>query len=296
MSVYNKLYPSAKNPLLVKTSGLLPKKIAIIGAGTIGPDIAYYLKSAMPEIKVFLIDISDAALVAAEQRLIAYTEKAVAKKKMAANMAAQVLENITYSSDYRQLKNCDLVIEAATESIPLKKKIFADIENVVSEKTFITSNTSSIPADRLFCDLNNPSRATITHFFAPAWRSLTVEIIDWDQASRETLDYLFWFFAETGKTPIMTDNAICFVLDRVFDNWCNEAAFLLDEATAEQIDYVTEEFVHTGPFFVLNMANGNPIISLSKPTPCKWKKANIIYQLIFLTRFIAGMSRVPVHK
>jgi len=58
----------------------------------------------------------------------------------------------------------------------------------------------------------------------------------------------------------MTENAICFVLDRIFDNWCNEAAYLLNEATAAQIDHVVEEFVHAGPFFVLNMANGNPII------------------------------------
>jgi len=260
MSCENKLYPVAMNPLLVKTSRLLPKEIGIIGAGTIGPDIAYYLKSEMPSIKIFLIDISEQALSNAKQRLIAYTEKAVVKKKMAKELAAQVLENIYYSSDYNKLENCDLVIEAATESIPLKKKIFAEIESIVSATALITSNTSSIPADRLFCDLKDPSRATVTHFFAPAWRSLTVEIIDWELASRKTLDYLFWFFAETGKTPIMTENAICFVLDRIFDNWCNEAAYLLEEATAAQIDYVTEEFVHAGPFFVLNMANGNPII------------------------------------
>ena len=74
------------------------------------------------------------------------------------------------------------------------------------------------------------------------------------------LDYLFWFFAKTGKAPIITDNAICFVLDRIFDNWCNESAYLLNDATASQIDKVAEEFVFAGPFFVLNMANGNPII------------------------------------
>jgi enoyl-CoA hydratase/3-hydroxyacyl-CoA dehydrogenase len=108
--------------------------------------------------------------------------------------------------------------------------------------------------------MQKPERTTITHFFAPAWRSLPVEVISWDQGSRETLDYLFWFFAETGKVPIITDNAICFMLDRVFDNWCNEAAYLLNQATASQIDKVAESFVFAGPFFVLNLANGNPII------------------------------------
>jgi enoyl-CoA hydratase/3-hydroxyacyl-CoA dehydrogenase len=108
--------------------------------------------------------------------------------------------------------------------------------------------------------MKKPERATVTHFFAPAWRSLPVEVIAWDRVSPETLDDLFWFFARTGKAPIITDNAICFVLDRIFDNWCNESAHLLTEATAAQIDKVAEEFVFAGPFYVLNLANGNPII------------------------------------
>jgi enoyl-CoA hydratase/3-hydroxyacyl-CoA dehydrogenase len=108
--------------------------------------------------------------------------------------------------------------------------------------------------------MRHPQRTTVTHFFAPAWRSLPVEVIAWDGGSQETLDYLFWFFARTGKAPIITDNAICFILDRVFDNWCNESAYLLDQATVSQVDKVAEEFVFAGPFFVLNMANGNPII------------------------------------
>lgn len=254
------LYPTAQNPLLVKQSRSLPKEVAVIGAGTIGPDIAYYLKSELPAIKLFLIDVAEKPLEAAEKRLSGYAQKAVARKKMSADQAKSVIENIIYSTDYSLIKDCDLVIEAATESIPLKKMIFASIENIVKSTTIITSNTSSIPADRLFSDMKNPDRATVTHFFAPAWRSLTVEIIDWEGASREVLDHLFWFFGETGKAPIMTDNKLCFVLDRIFDNWCNEAAYLLSHATSNQIDFIAEEFVHAGPFFVLNMANGNPII------------------------------------
>jgi enoyl-CoA hydratase/3-hydroxyacyl-CoA dehydrogenase len=108
--------------------------------------------------------------------------------------------------------------------------------------------------------MDHPQRTTVTHFFAPAWRSLPVEVISWEGVSRQVLDYLFWFFANTGKAPLITDNAICFILDRIFDNWCNESAYLLDAATASQVDKVAEEFVFAGPFFVLNMANGNPII------------------------------------
>jgi len=260
MDAKQKLYPATFNPLLIKPSRPLPTEIAIIGAGTIGPDIGYYLKSALPSIKLYLVDIAAGPLKNAETRIIDYTEKAVDKKKMKPDKAAAVRQNIVYTTDYGEIKDCALVIEAATEDIPLKQKIFESIENIVGEDTIITSNTSSIPADRLFSKMKKPQRTTVTHFFAPAWRSLPVEVIAWEGGSRETLDYLFWFFAKTGKAPIITDNAICFMLDRIFDNWCNEAAYMLNRATASQIDKVAESFVFAGPFFVLNLANGNPII------------------------------------
>ena len=255
-----KLYPSSFNPLFIKLTRPLPEEIAIIGAGTIGPDIGYYLKSALPGIKLYLIDILEEPLKNAEIRISSYVKKAIDRKKMKEDKAKAVLDNIIYTMDYDQIKNCDLVIEAATEIISLKQDIFERIEKVVSEDTIITSNTSSIPADRLFLKMKKPERTTITHFFAPAWRSLPVEVIAWEGGSQEVVDYLFWFFAYTGKVPIITDNAICFILDRIFDNWCNEAAYLLDYASASQIDKVVEEFVYAGPFYVLNMAKGNPII------------------------------------
>jgi enoyl-CoA hydratase/3-hydroxyacyl-CoA dehydrogenase len=260
MKHQKELYATSFNPLILKPTRPLPKEMAIIGAGTIGPDIAYYAKSALPGIKLYLVDVVEEPLKSAEKRLTGYAKKAVEKKKMKEDKAKAVLENIVYTMDYNEIKNCDLVIEAATESIPLKQKIFDSVEKIVSEDTIITSNTSSIPADRIFSNMKKPQRTTITHFFAPAWRSLPVELIAWQGASQETVDYLFWFFASTGKAPIITDNAICFMLDRIFDNWCNEAAFLLEDASASQIDKVLEEFVFAGPFFVLNMANGNPII------------------------------------
>lgn len=260
MNPKQKLYSTAFNPLLIQPSRTLPNEIAIIGAGTIGPDIGYYLKSALPSIKLYLVDIAKEPLKIAETRIFGYTQKAVKKNKMQPDKAESVRENIVYTTDYGQIENCDLVIEAATEDIHLKQNIFETVENIVREDTIITSNTSSIPADSLFLKMTRPERTTVTHFFAPAWRSLPVEVITWEGGHREVVDYLFWFFARTGKAPIITDNVICFVLDRIFDNWCNEATYLLDLATASQIDKVAESFVFAGPFFVLNMANGNPII------------------------------------
>jgi len=177
MSPQAPLYRTAYNPLLIEPARPLPDEVAVIGAGTIGPDIGYYLKSAMPDCRLFLVDVVDEALERAEKRILGYTEKAVDKKKMAPEKAAAVRQNIVYTKDYAAIKSCQLVIEAATENIPLKQKIFDTVESIVAQDAIITSNTSSIPADRLFSSMKNPQRTTVTHFFAPAWRSLPVEVI-----------------------------------------------------------------------------------------------------------------------
>jgi enoyl-CoA hydratase / 3-hydroxyacyl-CoA dehydrogenase len=254
------IYPKHVNPLLNKPDRPLPKEIAVIGAGTIGPDIGYYFKSALPDIRLVLVDIAEKQLEKAEKMIQGYIGKAVEKKKMKPDQAEAVGANIIFTTDYAQIKNADLVIEAATENLAIKRKIVAQIEAQVREDTIITSNTSSIPAERIFSEAALPARTSITHFFAPAWRNPAVEVITWQKSDRAVVDYLTWMFCATGKVPIVTLDRICFVLDRIFDNWCNDAALLLDQATAPQIDQVAQEFVFAGPFFVLNLARGNPII------------------------------------
>ena len=96
------------------------------------------------------------------------------------------------------MKDADLVIEAATENLALKHRIFADTEARVGDDAVITSNTSSLPASRIFAGLAHPERATVTHFFAPAWRNPAVEVIDWPGAD-PALD------ADAGATIVLSD-------------------------------------------------------------------------------------------
>jgi enoyl-CoA hydratase/3-hydroxyacyl-CoA dehydrogenase len=249
------------NPLLATPARALPRSVAIIGAGTIGPDIGYYLKSALPDLKLFLVDVSQKAVDAALLRFQDYSKKAVTKGKMSEADAAAVTSNLVGTLDYADIAGCDWVIEAATENLNLKRKIFAQIEAVVRPDALITSNTSSLPAAQIFSALKHKERATVTHFFAPAWRNPAVEVIAWEKTDPAVVEYLRWTFCMTGKVPLVTADVACFMLDRIFDNWCNESAMLLDRATAAEIDSVAAEFVHAGPFFVLNLARGNPIIT-----------------------------------
>ncbi|MBX3649377.1 MAG: 3-hydroxyacyl-CoA dehydrogenase/enoyl-CoA hydratase family protein, partial [Rhodocyclaceae bacterium] len=176
------------NPLLQTPARPLPKHVAIIGAGTIGPDIGYYLKSALPDIRLTLVDVNQAAIDKALQRCQDYARKAVAKGKMSEQHAAAVVANIGGTTDYAQLADCDWVIEAATENLPLKRRIFAQVEAIVRPEALITSNTSSLPAARIFAELKHKGRATVTHFFAPAWRNPAVEVIAWEQTDPAVVD------------------------------------------------------------------------------------------------------------
>ncbi len=251
-------YPA--NPLLCQSARGLPKEVAVIGAGTIGPDIAYYLTSAIPGLTLRLVDVAQPALDKAIERIGGYAAKAVRRQRMTPGEADRVLAGIHPTLDYDSISGAGWVLEAATEDLALKQKIFARVEEIVRPQALITSNTSSLPAERIFSNLIHKDRATVTHFFAPAWRNPIVEVIRWAGVDPSVVEHLNWLFCSTGKVPLVAADVPCFMLDRIFDNWCNEAALLLDRASAAEIDSVSAEFVHAGPFFVLNLAHGNPII------------------------------------
>lgn len=248
------------NPLLERSRRPLPRRVAVIGAGTIGPDIGYYLKSALPALELVLIDVRQPAIDDALARLKGYAEKSVKRGRMSESKATAVLAGLSGSTDYDAIGGADWVLEAATEDLPLKRRIFADVEARIAPDAVITSNTSSLPAARIFAELKHPERATVTHFFAPAWRNPAVEVIDWPKVDSDVIAWLRRLFAQTGKLPLLTTDAPCFMLDRIFDNWCNEAGYLLTQASAAEVDSAVGDFVAAGPFFVLNMSNGNPII------------------------------------
>ncbi|MBI1948439.1 MAG: enoyl-CoA hydratase/isomerase family protein [Deltaproteobacteria bacterium] len=249
-----------ENPLLAPPALPRPKTIAVIGAGTIGPDIAYYLASTLPDAKLVLVDVVEEALARAKERIAKTADKGVKKGKLKPEDAARITAAVSYTLRYDDLAGADWVLEAATERLELKRKIFTQVESLIRDDAWITSNTSSLPAARLFSHLKHPERATVTHFFAPAFQNPAVEVIRWDKARADVVEALRALFAATGKVPFVTSDALCFMLDRVFDNWCNDAALLLGDATAAEIDTVAHAYVHAGPFEVLNLAHGNPII------------------------------------
>ena len=283
-----------RNPLLEAPARAMPARIAVIGAGTIGPDIGYFLKSALPKLELVLVDISQAALDRAVARFAEYAKKALARGKMSETQAAAVTQGVRATTDYAAIRGADWVLEAATEDLALKRRIFAQVEELVAPDALITSNTSSLPAARIFSELRHKARATVTHFFAPAWRNPVVEVVRARDADPQLVQWLQWFFCKAGKVPLVTEDVECFMLDRVFDNWCNDAALCLERASAAEIDSVAGELVHAGPFFVLNLANGNPIITETNTLQAEAEGAH--YRPAPIFRSVASWATAPMGK
>jgi enoyl-CoA hydratase/3-hydroxyacyl-CoA dehydrogenase len=280
MKKNDSLYPSLYNPFLIRPTRSIPEEMAVIGAGNIGPDIAYSLRTGLPDKKLYLVDVVEEPLKKAEQRFEDYAKKGVEKKKLRPEQVGAILGNIVYTTDYDSLKNCGLVIEAATENVELKKKIFSQLESIVAEDAIMTSNTSGIPADKIFSHLKHPERTTITHFFAPAWRSMGVEVINWEGADKSVIDFLLWFLAQTGKTPVAVRNVFSFLLNRLFETWASEAAWMLEKATCKEIDCVSEEYLGAGPFYVMGVSGGNPLTFASQTRRMAERKAYAPTQIL----------------
>lgn len=281
------------NPLLSHPGYAPRRKVVVIGAGAIGPDIAYYLLSDLPGLeRLVLIDVVQSALDSAKARIESYVEKAKERGRMGEERAARVMARLDVSTDYDAVRGADWVLESATENLPLKRQIFSRVEALVAADCWITSNSSSLPASEMFEGMKYPARAAVTHFFSPAWRNPIVEVASTGAADPALVAALRHLFAASGKVPLATADVTCFMLDRIFDNWCNEAALLLDKATAAEIDSVLYDYVQAGPFFVLNMARGNPIVTAANGTQARIEGDHYAPAPIF--RSVASWKTLPL--
>jgi 3-hydroxybutyryl-CoA dehydrogenase len=210
--------------------------IGVVGAGTMGSGIAQIAATA--GLEVVLIDVTKAALTRGMVALSSSLERLVAKNAIAADMASATLARIDTSTEYQRLAEVDLVIEAATEQVELKRTILKQIEAVAKQHAIIATNTSSISITSLAADLGDPSRCVGMHFFNPVPLMPLVEIIRGVQTSTETVDAIHELSKRLGKSPIGVKNSPGFVVNRILVPMINEAFFVLAEgiATAEEID------------------------------------------------------------
>lgn len=215
------------------------KKVAVIGAGTMGNGIAHTF--AQKGFSVNMIDISQAALDKAIGTITKNLDRMVAKQTISASDKANTLMNLkTYTEISEGVKDVQLVVEAATENIDLKLKIFKNLDEITSPDVILATNTSSISITKIASVTTRPDKIIGMHFMNPVPVMKLVEIIRGYSTTDETTISIMEMSKELGKVPVEVNDYPGFVANRILMPMINEAIITLYEGVAgvEEIDTV----------------------------------------------------------
>jgi enoyl-CoA hydratase/3-hydroxyacyl-CoA dehydrogenase len=246
-------------------------KVGVIGSGQIGPDIALYFSKVLQGlgVPVVVVDIAVSALKSGEARVKGKIGRGVKTKAFKKDEADAMIANITWTTDYSQLSGADLVIEAATEDLGIKKKIFAEVEKICSDTTMFASNSSHMEPEVIFADIKNKQRCLVIHYFFPAERSIIVEIVPGKDTSPEVSDFLMAFYEKIGKAPIKVKSRFGYAIDPIFEGVFIAAVLMVEKGvgTVKQVDAMVQKALGlgVGPFTAMNLTGGNPIVQHGAP-------------------------------
>ncbi|MDI9348751.1 MAG: 3-hydroxybutyryl-CoA dehydrogenase [Candidatus Symbiobacter sp.] len=210
--------------------------VGIIGAGQMGSGIAQVF--AQNNFKVRLSDVTDDRLNAALQNISKNLDRQIAKGKMTEADKAKWLGNITLSTDYAFFRQCDLVIEAATENESIKREIFKKLTPFLQADGLLASNTSSISITGLAAATDRPERFIGMHFMNPVPVMQLVELIRGIATSEETFKTIHDLTKKLGKSASISEDFPAFIVNRILLPMINEAIYALYEGVGnvESID------------------------------------------------------------
>ncbi|MBC29300.1 MAG: 3-hydroxybutyryl-CoA dehydrogenase [Muricauda sp.] len=215
------------------------KKIAVIGAGTMGNGIAHVF--AQNGFMVNLIDISDESLQNGLVTITKNLDRMMAKETITEDVKVQTLNNIsTFTVLKEGVENVDLVVEAATENIDIKLNIFNDLDAMCAPGTILATNTSSISITQIAAVTNRPDKVIGMHFMNPVPIMRLVEIIRGYSTSDEVTETIMDLSVKLGKTPTEVNDYPGFVANRILMPMINEAIETLYNGVAgvKEIDTV----------------------------------------------------------
>ena len=229
------------------------KKAGIIGSGTMGGGISMCFANA--GIPVHIIDQDEENI----KRGLSVIEKnydfMVNRGKLTAEQKDKVFGLISSSLDYKDLSDCDIVIEAVYENLELKHKIFKSLDEHVKEGAILASNTSGLDIDSIASVTNRPELVVGTHFFSPANIMRLLEVVRGAQTSDETLATVMAIGKKLKKAAVVSLNAPGFIGNRMLFRYTAQANMLLLEgALPHQIDQALESFgLNMGPFRMMDL-------------------------------------------
>ncbi|MDQ1806530.1 3-hydroxyacyl-CoA dehydrogenase NAD-binding domain-containing protein [Chryseobacterium sp. CKR4-1] len=229
--------------------------VGIIGAGTMGIGIAQV--AATNSCKVWVYDANSKQVETATLGLEKTLTKLVDKQKISAEKMTEILANVSIATELKDFKDCELVIEAIIENKEIKTKVFAELENHVSENCIIGSNTSSISITSLGAELKYPERFIGIHFFNPAPLMPLVEIIPSLLTEKSLAEKMYHLMKDWGKVPVIAKDIPGFIVNRIARPFYGEGLRIVEEniATPEQVDDAMRTLGNfkMGPFELMDL-------------------------------------------
>jgi len=212
------------------------KTVGVIGCGLMGSGIAQV--SAQAGYKTIVREVNDDLLKKGLARIDGFLSKSVEKAKMTAEKKAAVLGNLSGTIKLTDLKDCDIIIEAAIENIDLKKEIFGELDEACPVTTIFASNTSSLTITEMAATTKRPDRFVGLHFFNPVPLMKLVEVVRTIATSQETFDAAFAFGKSLGKEPIACKDNSGFVVNLLLVPYLLDAIRAVENgvASVEDID------------------------------------------------------------
>jgi len=212
--------------------------IGVVGAGQMGSGITEVALSS--GLDVLMRDVTQEAVEKGRKRIETDLERRVQKGKMASGEKEAILKRLSTTTRIEDFGNCDFVIEAAIESIPLKGEIFKALDQITRKEVILATNTSSISITRIASFTKRPDRVIGMHFFNPAPVMKLIEIIRGLVTSDETFRITQELSLKLGKTPLEANDFPGFVSSRLIFSFMNEAIYALYEGVgkAEEIDSI----------------------------------------------------------
>lgn len=211
-------------------------KIGVIGAGAMGSGIAQAF-AQYEGFEVALCDIKPEWAAGGKAKIAKALDKRVSRGKMTAEQAEAILGRITTGVKEALCSDCDLIVEAAFESMEVKQKTFGELDAICKPSCIFTSNTSSLSITEIGKNIKHP--VVGMHFFNPAPVMKLVEVIAGVNTPKEELQTVKDIAAQIGKTPVEVSEAAGFIVNRILIPEINEAAFIMMEGVASITDIDT---------------------------------------------------------
>jgi 3-hydroxybutyryl-CoA dehydrogenase len=213
------------------------KKIGIVGSGTMGRGIAQSL--IVHGFETHINDQNQSVLDEASNYIEKRLDREVAKERLSVKDKEKAISLLNISTNIRELSNCDLVIEAATENMDVKKDIFNILSDICSKETILATNTSSLSITEMAQVVDHPDKFIGIHFFNPVPVMKLVEVIKGLQTSKQTEDKVIQFIESIKKSPVKVEEAPGFVVNRLLIPMINEAIGIYADGVASKEDIDT---------------------------------------------------------